>query len=155
MLHRRGILRPKVGLFTPAGRAWLTEIDLDEAGRSILERHWAVLDDLRQTIKQSNGLLRILARQPRWAEPAKLIQTMPGVGLVTALTVLAELGDLRRFHSRSAVSNYAGLVPVLRESNEKRYQGGITKRGPSHLRSVNDEAVRRQSSPSPAACWRT
>ena len=141
VLHRRGILRPKGSLFTPAGRAWLTEIDLDEAGRSILDRHWAVLDDLRQTIKQSNGQLRILARQPRWAQPAKLLQTMPGVGLVTALTVLAELGELRRFHSRSAVSNYAGLVPVLRESNEKRYQGGITKRGPSHLRSVLVEAA--------------
>jgi transposase len=141
VLHRRGILKPEGDLFTVAGRVWLAQIELDEAGRSILEQYRAVLDDLRQTINQSKRHLRSLARQPRWAASARLIQTMPGVGLVIAMTVLAELGDLTRFRSRSAISNYAGLVPVLRESNEKHYQGGITKRGPAHLRAVLVEAA--------------
>lgn len=141
LLHRRGILKPQGDLFTAAGRVWLAEIELDEAGRSVLQRYCDLLESLRQTINQSNAEMRRVARQPRWTEPARIFQSMPGVGPVTALTVLAELGDLRRFRSRSSLSNYAGLVPVLRESNQKHYQGGITKRGPAHLRSVLVEAA--------------
>ena len=141
LLHRRGILRPKGDLFTAGGRAWLDQLELDEPGRSIVQRNWALLKALQQVIKQSNRELGSLERQPRWAEPAALLQTVPGVGRVTALTVLAELGDLDRFRSPAAVSNYAGLVPVLRESNDKRSQGGITKRGPCHLRAVLIEAA--------------
>ena len=57
------------------------------------------------------------------------------------MTILAELGDLDRFHSRAAVANYAGLVPVIRHSNDKRYTGGLSRRGSSHLRSVLVEAA--------------
>lgn len=141
LLHRRGILRPKGDLFTRGGRTWLDEINLDESGRSILQQYWAMLEQLHQTIRRSRQQLRALEDRPRWAQPAALLRTIPGVGLVTALTVLAELGDLDRFRSPAAVSNYAGLVPVLRESNDKRYQGAITKRGSSHLRSALVEAA--------------
>ncbi len=57
------------------------------------------------------------------------------------MTVLAELGDLRRFRSRAAVANYAGLVPVQRGSNEKNWRGGITRRGSAHLRAAIVEAA--------------
>jgi transposase len=66
---------------------------------------------------------------------------MPGIGLITAMTILAELGDLDRFHSRAAVANYVGLVPVCRSSNDKRYSGGITHRGSKHLRAMLTEAA--------------
>ena len=133
VLHRRGILAPRGDLFTASGRAWLAELELDEAGGSILDRYLGLLDALHASITESNRELRAVARRPRWTTRVKLLRTMPGVGLLTAMTFLAELGDLDRFRSPKAVSNYAGVVPVLRESNEKRYQGGITKRGPSHL----------------------
>ena len=141
LLHRRGILRPKSNLFTASGRTWLAQIELDEAGRSIVERYFEILAELHRSIMQSNRALRRLATHDRWVKPATLLQTVPGVGLVTALTVLAELGDLGRFRSPAAVSNYAGLVPVMRDSNEKHYRGGITKRGPAHLRAVLVEAA--------------
>ena len=80
-------------------------------------------------------------RRFRWAKPAALLMTMPGVGLITALTILAELGELTRFRSRAAVANYAGLVPIRRDSNEKHYAGGITHRGSNHLRAVLTEAA--------------
>ena len=74
-------------------------------------------------------------------QAAALLQTMPGIGMITALTILAELGSLKRFKSRAAVANYAGLVPVIRDSNTKHYSGGITHRGSSHLRAVLTEAA--------------
>jgi transposase len=142
LLHRRGILTPAgAGLFSRAGRQFLQELTLDEAGRDILERYLKSLDELEETIRDSTQALQGLLRRPRWAKPAALLQTMPGVGLITALTILAELGDIGRFRRRAAVSNYAGLVPVVRDSNEKHFRGGITGRGSGPLRAAMVEAA--------------
>lgn len=136
VLHRRAILTPKCGLFTRDGRGFLEQLELDESGRTLIDSYLAVLDYLEQHIATATGLLRKVMRRTRWAKPAALLQSMPGIGMLAALTLLAELGDWRRFKSRAAVANYAGLVPVIRDSNNKHYAGGITHRGPNHLRSV-------------------
>ena len=100
-----------------------------------------MIDQLQQTILQSTASLHELERQQRWCKPSALLKTMPGVGPITALTILAELGEISRFKSRASVSNFAGLVPVLRDSNQKHYAGGITHRGSTHLRAVLVEAA--------------
>jgi transposase len=141
VLHHRGILSPLKDLYTKDGRRWLSELELDEAGRTILDRYLAIIDQLKETIEQSGKSLRQLAGRQRWCKPAALLQTMPGVGLVTSLTILAELGDINRFRSRAAVSNFAGFVPVMRDSNDKTFSGHITRRGPSHLRAALVEAA--------------
>ena len=141
VLHRRGILAPTATLFAKTGRAYLAQLDLETAGRKILDRYLDMMDETDRTIIASTGSLRELMRRPRWAKPAALLQSMPGIGLITAMTILAELGDLNRFRSRAAVANYAGLVPVCRNSNDKRYSGGITHRGSKHLRAVLAEAA--------------
>jgi transposase len=142
VLHRRGILRPpQLDLFSEAGRRYLDEVRLDDAGRAILGRYRDCLAHVAQALKESTAALRRLAKQPRWAGPASRLQSMPGVGLITALVILAELGDPGRFRSRAAVANYAGLVPVVRDSNNKHYHGGISHRGSSHLRAVLVEAA--------------
>jgi transposase len=142
VLHRRGVLTPaKMDLFVKAGRQWLKEIKLDEAGRQILDRQLQVIDELEEVIDQSTASLKTLARSQRWCKQEALLRTMPGVGLITALTILAELGDIGRFKSRASVSNYAGMVPVVRNSDAKQYSGGITHRGPAALRGALVEAA--------------
>ncbi len=144
VLHRRGLIIPTgMDLFTLTGRGYLRGLetdDLDAAGRSILGRYLATLDTIAAVIKQSTDDLKAQSRSDRWCKSFALLQTMPGVGLITGLTILAELGNPDRFRTRSAVANYAGLVPVVRESNDKRYRGSITKQGPTHLRHVLIEA---------------
>jgi transposase len=141
ILHRRGILNPLKDLFTKDGRKWLGEIKLDEAGRLILDGYLSTLDQLTQTIDESTSALTRLSKSQRWCKQVALLKTMPGVGPITSLTILAELGDIHRFKSRAAVSNYTGIVPVVRDSNEKKFSGHITHRGPAHLRSVLVEAA--------------
>ena len=141
VLHRRGVLNQLKDLFSRPGRQWLSQVTLDEAGRSILDRFLTTIDQLQGTIQQSTAALGQLSGSQRWCKPAALLQTMPGVGPITALTILAELGEIGRFKSRAAVSNYAGLVPVVRDSNHKHFAGGITHRGPAHLRGVLIEAA--------------
>ena len=141
VLHRRGMLTPSGGLFTRDGRRFLTQLELDQAGREIVDRFGTLIGQIDQAVEASNAALRSLQRRPRWAKPAAILQSMPGIGLITALTILAELGDLHRFRSRAAVANYAGLVPVVRSSNAKHYSGGITRRGSAHLRWALAEAA--------------
>ena len=141
VFHRRGILTPEGDLFGKAGRTFLEQAPLEEAGRTIVERYLAAMDQLEEIIGQSTGSLRELTHRQRWAKPVALLQTMPGVGMMTALTILAELGDIRRFRSRAAVSNYAGMVPRSKRSNERCWYGGISHAGPSHLRAMLVEAA--------------
>ena len=61
---------------------------------------------------------------------------MPGWGQLTALTVLAELGDYRRFKNRASVSCFAGLVPSSKRSDKSSRYGHITKRGSTELRRI-------------------
>src|ERR1019366_3535839 len=109
--------------FTRDGRNWLGEMKLDEAGRLILDGYLDTLDQLTETIDNSTAALTKLS-----CKQVALLRTMPGIGPITSLTILAELGDFNRFKSRAAVSNYAGLVPVIRKSNEKSFSGHITHR---------------------------
>jgi transposase len=68
------------------------------------------------------------------------LMALRGVSLVTAMTVLAELGDITRFDSPRQLMAYLGLVPSEHSSGNSRRQGGITKTGNGHVRRVLVEA---------------
>lgn len=152
VLHRRGILRPtRMDLFSQHGQQFLAQVELDEAGRQVLQQYTQAIAKLDELLEDSQRHLRELAKADRWRESAELLQSMPGVGLITAMTMLAELGDIHRFACRSAVSNYAALVPVVRESNGRRSGSGRLARGGNrHLRHVLVEAAWRAYQSVPA-----
>jgi len=65
---------------------------------------------------------------------ARLLMTIPGVGAYSALTILAEIGDISRFRSPEDLCSYAGLVPSLHQSGSMVRLGPITKEGSKMLR---------------------
>ena len=67
--------------------------------------------------------------------------SLRGVDLLTAVTVLAELGDLTRFDNSRELMSHIGLVPSEHSSGTRRRQGGITKTGNGHVRRVLVEAA--------------
>jgi transposase len=71
----------------------------------------------------------------------KLLQTMPGVGAITALNIYAEVGDFTRFDSPHKLTAYAGLVPSERSSGGVRRLGHISKAGSRQLRYIIVEAA--------------
>ena len=155
VLHRRGVLRPpRMDLFSGRGQQFLREVELDAAGRQIVERFASALSRVQEEIKASEGELKRVSRQDRWREPVALLTTMPGVpgvGLITAMTILAELGDVDRFPNRGAVSHYASLTSKVRESNGRHSGGGgLARGGNRHLRHVLVEAAWRARDQVPA-----
>ena len=137
LLVRLGLLRPYQDVFGVYGRQWLGEIDLPRHRRLQLDQWLALIDVYQEKIKEMESILyHKLAKEPRWAGDVKLLTTMPGVGRLTALIILAELGDYGRFRRRSAVSAFAGLVPSSKRSDKSSRYGKITKRGSTALRRI-------------------
>lgn len=75
------------------------------------------------------------------------LQTVPGVGLIVALTFRAQLDTIARFTHAGQVSALLGLVPREDSSAERQHRGHITKAGPRELRSLLVQAA--------WACWRS
>jgi transposase len=76
------------------------------------------------------------------------LQTVPGVGPIVALTVLAVFSDVRRFPSAKHAASYAGLVASTYDSGERVRHGHITRRGSSELRAMLCEAAHHAGRPS-------
>lgn len=137
VLVRRGILRPWGNIFGKLGRKWLTEVELDAVMRLEADQWLSLLDTYDQKIEViERKLYHDYARRDRWRGDVEILMTMPGWGKLTALTILAELGDYRRFRRRSSVSNFAGLVPSSKRSDTSCRYGKITKRGSTALRNI-------------------
>lgn len=136
VLVRLGILRPYGDIFGPRGRGWLAELTLPMIMRLQVDHWLELIDHYQKRILAVNRRLSGLARVPRWKKDMDLLLTMPGVGLITALTILGELGVYQRFRHRGEVSAFAGLVPTSKRSAERSRYGKITKRGSRCLRRI-------------------
>ena len=69
------------------------------------------------------------------------LMALRGVKLITATTIVAEIGDLRRFANAPQLMAYLGVVPSEHSSGESKSRGGITKTGNGHVRRVLVEAA--------------
>lgn len=74
---------------------------------------------------------------------AQALQALPGIGPITALTLLAEIGDIARFPSARKLSAWAGLTPTVRNSDRKVRHSGISKQGSVWVRAVLVEAAQK------------
>jgi transposase len=77
----------------------------------------------------------------RWAPVVKALMSLRGMAVLTAATLVAELGDLRRFATARQLMGYLGLVPSEDSTGDKRHQGGITKMGNGIARRALIEAA--------------
>jgi transposase len=99
---------------------------------SVCESLQTIIVTMGQEIQKLTKELTRLA-----GEDAKLIESIPGVGLETAAAIVAELGDLSRFKNKNQITAFAGLDPSIRESGSSvRGRSHITKRGSANLRCV-------------------
>jgi len=64
----------------------------------------------------------------------QILMSIPGIGLVGATTILAEIGDVKDFSSPDKLTKWAGITPRVYQSANKLYTGSITKQGSKHLR---------------------
>ncbi len=99
--------------------------------------------------EQVLGLEEALRAQQAPLQPdLDRLQTVPGVGPIVALTVLAVFSEVHRFPSAKHAASYAGLVASTHDSGERIQHGAITRRGSTELRAMLCEAAHHARRPS-------
>jgi transposase len=132
MLNAYQVPAPRGVLYTRPSRARLAAVELPVPElQQAFEALLAVLDSLQGQI---DGLNRRVRRLPREEADVAVLADLPGIGAQSAATLLAELGDPKRFAGPRAVAAYAGLVPRVSQSADKAHHGRMTKQGNSELR---------------------
>jgi transposase len=119
-------------LFTKNGKKLLKQVKMSSATRQeVLENQLRLLEHLEEMILAEE---RWVEKTVKASPDARLLMTIPGIGEFSALVILSELGDIKRFKTSAQVANYSGLTPSISQSGESSRTGAITKQGPSQLR---------------------
>jgi transposase len=113
----------------------LGEIELSDSLRFSFGVMFKELGQLRQLKKEFLQQLRKLARSDRYKESVKLLMSAPGIGILTAIRLALEWGDVSRFKRKEEFASFLGMVPSDYSSGEQDRQGHITKQGNRRVRS--------------------
>jgi len=117
ILHRQGILHDFSDLFGKGGRAFLKTLALPAAGRAVLDGWLAQIDLVGEHLAEVEAWME---EHLEADEIVRLLKTIPGIGLILAHVIRAEIGQLvERFPSRKHLTSYAGLAPVADDSADR------------------------------------
>jgi transposase len=138
----------RAGLLGCENRAWVEQVALPPAAREQVTVALALADALGLQIAPLDKQLGALARRQTGC---RALMRQYGIGPLTSVTILVELGDTRRFSSsREAVRYAGGLDITVHQSDKRRAPGHLSRQGPPALRWALFEAAqaaRRPGSP--------
>lgn len=147
LLQLYGIQYPKA--FTDRGShwsnrfiQWLEEIRLtEETGTESLQSLIRNLLFLRSELLTILKKIRKLSQTDRYKTACEKLIKIPGIGLIAAMTILTEIGDISRFPDSDHFRSYLGLIPTAHDSGEKEYPGRLTVRANKTLRELLVEST--------------
>lgn len=127
--------------WTKAWLVWLRdEAQLPEHSRWVLERHLQEVERLTAEIKLVERRLAAVTQNDRFVQ---FLLDQPGIGLVTAVTLLAELGRVDRFRHAKQLSRFCGVSPRNASSGSRQADAGLIKASNPELRRLLIEAAHR------------
>lgn len=139
LLHRYHILPPEgLELYAPDVRAWWLLLPLTPLEKVRVQ---CDLDTLAFAKDQVARLEQAIAAQAAADERVPLLIQLPGIGLLSALTLLAAIGDIARFPTARQLVGYAGMGTRVHDSGQMHHSGRITKAGRKDLRWIMVEAA--------------
>jgi transposase len=145
-LYHHGV-PPRSWLLGAEARAWLASLKLAPAAREQITIALALIDAHDAQLAPLDADLRAYAkRQPG----CRALMRHYGIGPLTSITILAELGDARRFSSSREAVRYAGMDITVHQTDTRRAPGRLSRQGPPALRWALFEAAqcaRRPNSP--------
>ena len=134
-LLRNGIRYSGKSRWTPGHLRYLRELVLpEEAQKIVLEEYIQAIDAAIERQERLAGKMKELLLGWEWKPVVEALMACRGFQEVAAMTLVSELGDLRRFAHPRQLMAFLGLVPDEHSSGGKRRQGAITKCGNSHAR---------------------
>jgi len=128
--------------WTPKHRRYLATIKMPFAEQQFVFQEMVnVISEAGERLERYEAQLPRVVAGWRWEPVVKALMSLRGLALLTAATLVAELGDLRRFPTARQLMGYLGLVPSEDSTGDQRHQGGITKMGNAIARRALIEAA--------------
>ncbi|WP_445505876.1 IS110 family transposase, partial [Niallia sp. 03091] len=142
-LLRNNIKQPAgVNKWTRKYRDWLDILKFESAAlRVVFQEYYHQLKEVEQRILRLEEEIKLQATEGVHAPTIQALQALRGVALITATSLVAEIGSFNRFPTPKKLMAYIGLIPSESSSGERRRQGAITKTGNRHVRRLLIESA--------------
>jgi transposase len=136
------VYRETKTLWTLKHRTWLNQLQQELSGplATVLRTELQHLEYLETQRDSLDAEIDRYARRPPYRDFVLALCCLRGVKTLTAMILLSEIGDIRRFRSPRAFMAWVGLVPRERSSGSRERRGRITKTGNAHVRRILIEA---------------
>jgi len=128
--------------WTRVHRQWLASLTWTHAAeRAVIDDYLLAIDHTEARLRELDARLAEVAAQDPYRAPVGWLWCFRGIDTLTAMLILAELHDFRRFASAAALMAYLGLVPSEASTGEKHRRGRITRTGNALVRRLLVEAA--------------
>lgn len=127
--------------WTQAHLKWLRTLKPDGLYQEILDEYLLTYDYLIGKLERIDQRIEELASEEEYRENVRKLECFMGIKTQTALSIITETGDFKRFPDASHYAAYLGLVPGEDSSGGDRNRLGITKAGNRHVRMLLVEAA--------------
>jgi transposase len=141
--HRHHLKHERGKRFNEKNTGWQKDKRLSKLEQFQLELEMENRAYMEKQIQRISKHVTQMCHQKPWAESMTYLMQLPGFGVITAMSVLAAIGEIQRFPSARHLASYSGLTPGLEQSGSKYPEKGITKEGRKELRWALVEVAQR------------
>jgi transposase len=142
LLRHGRIFRDGKTAWTQKHRRWINAQRLDDPlARLALEQMLIHLDGIERQLDVLDAELVQIAASERWRAQAEILTRFRGISTLTALGLIAEIGDFARFSHPRELASWLGITPSEYSSGDQQHRGHITKAGNRHARRLLVEAA--------------
>ena len=135
LLLRHGFVYRNGKHWTFKHRAWLKQIRFEAVPtQQVFDTYLLAIEQIEERVAQLGSHIEALANSETYAEQVGWLRCLRGVDTITAMVILTELHDFRRFTSARELMSYLGMTPSEYSSGERSRKGSITKAGNCHVR---------------------
>ena len=121
---------------------WLRSLELSTTySKAVLNDLLDTAMHLRTSLLKIERVFRDVYNQGDYSKKLKFLRSIPGIGLIAAVTFLSEVEDINRFKKLDSFCSFVGLIPATHSSGERDIASGITSRSNKPLRGVIIEAA--------------
>ncbi|WP_235792273.1 transposase [Virgibacillus salidurans] len=107
----------------------------------VFQEYFHQLQEIEQRVKRYEEEIKLQATEGVHAQKIQALQSLRGVALITATSLVAEIGSFKRFTTPKHFMAYVGLIPSEDSSGDRRNQGNVTKTGNRHVRRLLVESA--------------
>ena len=141
-LRRRDFVFRDGGLWTQKFWSWVRQVKLEyQADQESLASYLEIVEFFAERLSEKDKQIAKYAEREPFQEAVSCVRSFRGISTHSAMTLVLELGDVRRFPTPKELMSFLGLVPSEDSSGEKQRKGSITKTGNSFCRHVLVQAA--------------